>query len=1436
MNFLSKFSRLRLCAFGFALLLASVPAAAFEVVELSSPNGEVGDGLRVTTSLAAYNSGTPIDVVFSQGPSGAMVEEARVSPLSVNPNTWIDFEVPALPLGQYVVTVEINSAVNDPVIAGILDGLLLQVTEPRTFNFNVTNWLPAIPSQTTKDVDFGDVDNDGDLDIWGFRSLAGSFVDVLLENDGLPGGTLGNYSLSTGTPPVPAGAAGDDFEDDFQRTYDGDIVDLNGDGFRDIIRSDRDGVHLFLNQGDGTFDNRPDLLPTFDAILNGTGVAGFNGVEVIDFDGVAAADIDNDGDQDVVLANYLAEGGVRGENLLLINEINGAAGRFVIANRDGDVFDDTSEDMTHGVLWGDVDGDGDPDLFKTNVSDGQKNRLLINQGVFSGTFVDETDARLPVALVSDRRSVDGVFEDFDNDGDLDLYIADRRDNNNLLWNDGTGNFTDLGAPGLPVQPEDGNQTYDVVAADLDFDGDIDIVDGPGEMENLQNEARVLVNRGGTDGAMRFEVRTGLYQPSAQHRLTVDAGDVDFDLDFDLITGGGGGMTLYENDLFNPSAEDTDIVVMIDRTVSMISGHDYFTPVKNIGKAIVSQKRPDDRISIVTYDYTGSESSAADADAPGEDVFKAETVLTLEDSASMSIGDLQTEIDNLDIGPCRLSRCTSIGQALRQGLGEVKADVDPERIKVLALLTDGRQNLLPDPESVVAGLVGGFPSNVRVYTIALGTNTDNQALSDISSLGSGFYVTPDSLELAGIFEDLESDATGKQVLPSQAAGREVRRIERDEFREPRTLSFDQFDEGTLIQEQFVEQGLTFANDRRFAAPQIVGFEQGNEQTRVLSNQPVDDLGDSDQQLLGKLATPLTVRFVQPQARVAMLAHVLDGDATRATMMAFDATGARIGSTETRIALGQAVLLALESTAGDIAAVQLEYGSRPGHETVSGLMYEPDVGAAARERRFFVGAEDRQIRVMLSWQDPAAIADVKLVDPLNNTVNPAPGTAAGEVRGDVFHLFDIKGPTPGTWRVRFDPRPGARPYLSVMATSDLKLTLAPTHRRFVPGEIPELDARLVQRTPRGVRGVQGASFDVQVTTPTGGVTTQVEVEESEGGRYRLRLPAALAAGTYEVLATASVERGDTVQSRRRQAALVITPRRPGDVCDQRSAIRVDPRQVAAARNLQVEVIATLRDCDGNPLRVEPNRVSFWASAGRLVGEGPRQIGDGVFAQVLEPPTTPGQITLRPVVGVQKLDTVATLNVGAGPVDPERTRLHLAVSPGYVKADGDMEAAVHVEPVDQFGNPLEGDVDVQLEFQPAVTAEWLSPVRPYSDSGYERIFSGGSETGEALVVGTVNGVRLAEPLVINIFADDDDLVDLDGDGRPSLLDNCPFKANPDQADRDADGIGDACEAELPAVEPSGADDDDEDPDGIWSQWWIWLCLILVLCVLVYLLIRRR
>jgi hypothetical protein len=54
-----------------------------------------------------------------------------------------------------------------------------------------------------------------------------------------------------------------------------------------------------------------------------------------------------------------------------------------------------------------------------------------------------------------------------------------------------------------------------------------------------------------------------------------------------------------------------------------------------------------------------------------------------------------------------------------------------------------------------------------------------------------------------------------------------------------------------------------------------------------------------------------------------------------------------------------------------------------------------------------------------------------------------------------------------------------------------------------------------------------------------------------------------------------------------------------------------------------------------------------------------------------------------------------------------------------------------------------------------------------------------------------------------------DLDGDGVPNGMDNCPFVANPDQADANDDGLGDACSHVT--ANPTGDDDGDGHPNGM-------------------------
>jgi hypothetical protein len=134
-----------------------------------------------------------------------------------------------------------------------------------------------------------------------------------------------------------------------------------------------------------------------------------------------------------------------------------------------------TEAVGSGAAWLDYDGDGHLDLYLVNGSshttpagEGQPNRLYRGDG--SGTFRDVTAA----AGVGDRRWGFGVaVGDIDNDGDPDLYVTNLL-RNTLYRNDGDGSFSDVtAAAGV------GDTGFGVSTAffDMDNDGDLDLFVG-----------------------------------------------------------------------------------------------------------------------------------------------------------------------------------------------------------------------------------------------------------------------------------------------------------------------------------------------------------------------------------------------------------------------------------------------------------------------------------------------------------------------------------------------------------------------------------------------------------------------------------------------------------------------------------------------------------------------------------------------------------------------------------------------------------------------------------------------------------------------------------------------------------------------------------------------------------------------------------------------
>jgi enediyne biosynthesis protein E4 len=128
------------------------------------------------------------------------------------------------------------------------------------------------------------------------------------------------------------------------------------------------------------------------------------------------------------------------------------------------------ETFGSGVAWIDYDNDGFPDLFFVNGAPGSGNALYHNNT--NGTFTDVT-ARAGVAGTGSTGYKTGAaVGDYDNDGDLDLYVT-AFGANTLYRNNGDGTFADVTATAGVAGPGDEWSTS-TGFFDFDRDGDLDL--------------------------------------------------------------------------------------------------------------------------------------------------------------------------------------------------------------------------------------------------------------------------------------------------------------------------------------------------------------------------------------------------------------------------------------------------------------------------------------------------------------------------------------------------------------------------------------------------------------------------------------------------------------------------------------------------------------------------------------------------------------------------------------------------------------------------------------------------------------------------------------------------------------------------------------------------------------------------------------------------
>ncbi len=193
-------------------------------------------------------------------------------------------------------------------------------------------------------------------------------------------------------------------------------------------------------------------------------------------------------------------------------------------------------DWAAGAAWGDVDGDGDADLFLPRGN--RPPQLWINYG---GRFVDEAAKR---GISRGGQLLGAVFVDYDNDGDQDLYVT--ANGPNLLYrNDGNGGFTNV--TWFAAVADDG-PSQSASFGDYDGDGYVDLF--VADHVGCQNGKRVAFpdHLYHNEGDGTFTDQTALLEKQGS---TTGAGfqatwvDVDGDGDLDLY---------LANDQFGPNPE------------------------------------------------------------------------------------------------------------------------------------------------------------------------------------------------------------------------------------------------------------------------------------------------------------------------------------------------------------------------------------------------------------------------------------------------------------------------------------------------------------------------------------------------------------------------------------------------------------------------------------------------------------------------------------------------------------------------------------------------------------------------------------------------------------------------------------------------------------------------------------------------------------------
>ena len=334
------------------------------------------------------------------------------------------------------------------------------------------------------------------------------------------------------------------------------FVDYDGDGNLDLYVSADPHDILYRNNGDGTFE---DVTVAAGISVRGDGVA------------VAFGDYDNDGDPDLYVAVndgwdvfFENDGGGKfrdvswdanvnnprrarsaafadfdNDGFLDVYVVNEDAANILYRNRNGRIFQDVAEAMGvadrgqgRSCVWTDYDNDGDLDLYVTNKGD--SNILYRNDGL---GFKDITEDA-GVEGIGDSTGV--AAADYDNDGNMDIYV--NGEGSHLYRGNGDGTFTDMAVvAGITHSGKESTPAF----GDYDNDGDLDLY-----LAVWEGESVMYSNNG--DGTFQ-DVTAQVGMGASGSSWSAVFGDYDGDGDLDIYT----TYTTRSNILYQNSGNDNN---------------------------------------------------------------------------------------------------------------------------------------------------------------------------------------------------------------------------------------------------------------------------------------------------------------------------------------------------------------------------------------------------------------------------------------------------------------------------------------------------------------------------------------------------------------------------------------------------------------------------------------------------------------------------------------------------------------------------------------------------------------------------------------------------------------------------------------------------------------------------------------------------------------